>query len=130
MGFEIYVTSLEHIGIPTAKLDKTVFFYESLGFKLLHRTLNPETNERVVFLGMAGVVIETYDCASPSGVNGGVDHFALAVTDVEGAWNAAKAMGCALLDNAIQSMPFWENGVRFFTILGPNHEKVEFLQKC
>ncbi len=25
-------------------------------------------------------------------------------------------------------LPFWENGVKFFTIEGPNKEKVEFSQ--
>ena len=25
-------------------------------------------------------------------------------------------------------LPFWENGVKYFTILGPNREKLEFNQ--
>ncbi|MDD3243533.1 MAG: VOC family protein, partial [Eubacteriales bacterium] len=28
----------------------------------------------------------------------------------------------------VKGLPFWANGVRFFTILGPNAEKIEFSQ--
>ena len=37
--------------------------------------------------------------------------------------------GYELLDDAVRFLPFWARGVRFFTILGPNGEKVEFSQK-
>ena len=33
-----------------------------------------------------------------------------------------------MLDSEINSLPFFEKGVRFFTILGPNAEKIEFNQ--
>lgn len=33
-----------------------------------------------------------------------------------------------MLDAEIQFLPFWENGVRFFTIVGSNKEKIEFSQ--
>ncbi|MDD4797654.1 MAG: VOC family protein, partial [Eubacteriales bacterium] len=28
----------------------------------------------------------------------------------------------------IKGLPFWNNGVKFFTIMGPNAEKIEFCQ--
>ena len=37
--------------------------------------------------------------------------------------------GLAPLEDAIQFLPFWENGVRFFNLLGPNGETVEFSQR-
>ena len=38
--------------------------------------------------------------------------------------------GCAnhLCADEVHFLPFWENGVKFFTIEGPNKEKVEFSQ--
>lgn len=36
--------------------------------------------------------------------------------------------GFSMLDTKIQFLPFWEHGVKFFTVLGPNEEKVEFSQ--
>lgn len=32
------------------------------------------------------------------------------------------------LQDEIHFLPFWDNGVRFFTIKGPNEEKIEFSQ--
>ena len=29
----------------------------------------------------------------------------------------------------IEELPFWENGVKFFMIKGPNEERIEFCQK-
>ena len=39
-----------------------------------------------------------------------------------------KAEGYTLLDDHICSMPFWANGEKYFTIQGPNGEKIEFVQ--
>ena len=33
MNLKENLTGLEHVGIPTADLDKTIAFYESLGFR-------------------------------------------------------------------------------------------------
>ena len=35
-----FVTGYDHLGIPTNDMDATVKFYESLGFKLAHATVN------------------------------------------------------------------------------------------
>ena len=40
----------------------------------------------------------------------------------------AKEKGFCILDEEIQFLPFWENGVKFFTLTGPNKEKIEFSQ--
>ena len=60
---------------------------------------------------------------------GAVDHIALNVTDIESvfAWiNASETYQS--LDAEIQQLPFFERGVRFFRISGPNGETVEFNQ--
>ena len=45
------------------------------------------------------------------------------------AFAAVKAAGLMLVDQEIQSIPtFWENGIRYFNILGPNQETIEFCQ--
>ena len=36
--------------------------------------------------------------------------------------------GLNTTQDEVHFLPFWENGVRFFTIEGPNKEKVEFSQ--
>lgn len=129
MSIAEHVNGLQHLGLPTGALDATVAFYESLGFTVALSTINPNTGERVCFLTCKGLCIETYECAEPAGRAGAIDHLALDVDDVEAAWEAVRAAGYTPLEDDIQFLPFWENGVRFFNILGPNGEKVEFSQK-
>ena len=102
MSIAEHVTGLQHLGLPTAALDETAAFYESLGFVRAHSTVNPGTGERVCFL---------------------------TVDDIESAWEEVRMAGLAPLEDAIQFLPFWENGVRFFNLLGPNGETVEFSQR-
>ena len=89
MEIKDYALGLQHIGVPTENLEKTVEFYEALGFTIAHATVNEATGQRVRFMKLQNVVMEVYDI-----------HF----------------------------LPYWENGVKFFTIEGPNKEKVEFSQ--
>lgn len=123
-----YVTGLQHIGIPTNDLEATVAFYGMLGFQVAFRTVNEAAKEEVAFIRMGDVTIEAYENKQAALVNGALDHIALNVTDIEQVFKAAKEKGLCSLDKEIQFLPFWENGVKFFTVLGPNKEKVEFSQ--
>ena len=120
MSIAEHVTGLQHLGLPTAALDETAAFYESLGFVRAHSTVNPGTGERVCFLTCG---------AAPARRPGAIDHLALDVDDIESAWEEVRMVGLAPLEDAIQFLPFWENGVRFFNLLGPNGETVEFSQR-
>jgi len=55
-----------------------------------------------------------------------VDHIAINVTDVEEARRIADAMQLEVIEEG--QLPFFENGVKYFTVLGPNREKLEFNQ--
>jgi lactoylglutathione lyase len=121
-------TGIQHIGIPTKDMNKTIAFYESLGFHKAFHTGSAENNDRVVFLQLKDLVIETYETNEAAGVVGAVDHIALNVIDISAAFSVISNGEYTLLDSSIQQLPFWENGVRFFTILGPNKEKIEFSQ--
>ncbi len=123
------VTKIQHIGIPTNDIEKTVTFYESLGFENLYTTVNKEANEKVSFLQLANMLLELYQNGHAMNKTGAIDHIALDVTDINAAFEIAQANGYHLLDDSIQFLPFWKNGVKFFTILGPNGEKVEFNQR-
>lgn len=127
MTFAENITGIQHIAVPTADVEKTVAFYSLLGFeeKLREKGLRGP----VVFMGQKNLMLEFYVPEACAGSAGAVDHFAMDVKDVEAAFSAAKEAGFQLLDGEIQSRPFWENGVRFFNIQGPNGEKIEFSQK-
>lgn len=124
MAFSKIATGLQHIGIPTNDLNQTIDFYQSLGFELAHRTANGD--EQVAFLRLGDLTIETYQNFKAAKINGAVDHIAINVTDVDEARRIADSMGLEVIEEG--QLPFWENGVKYFTILGPNREKLEFNQ--
>lgn len=123
------VTKIQHIGIPTNDIEKTVIFYESLGFENAYTTVNKTANEKVAFLRLENMLLEIYQNGQAVNKTGAIDHIALDVVDIDAAFEIAQAGKYNFLDDSIQFLPFWENGVKFFTILGPNGEKVEFNQR-
>ena len=52
-------TGLQHIGIPTNDMDKTVEFYKKIGFEVAHETKDGDV--RVVFLKFRDLILETYE---------------------------------------------------------------------
>lgn len=123
-----YITGIQHIGIPTNDIEKTEAFYHELGFETAFETVNEAAGEKVKFLRCKNIVIETYENHQAALRNGAIDHLALDVTDIEETFRQIKAAGYPMLDEEIQFLPFWERGVKFFTIEGPNKEKIEFSQ--
>lgn len=124
MDFSGIATGVQHIGVPTNDIGATIDFYLSLGFQLAHRTVNGE--EQVAFLRLGNLTIETYQNFRAVGTAGAVDHIALNVTDVDEARRIAEEMGLEIIEEG--QLPFWDNGVKYFTVLGPNREKLEFNQ--
>lgn len=123
------VTGIQHIGIPTNDIEATKEFFTSLGFCIAYETVNEAANEKVCFLQLKNICIETYENRQAVGVPGAVDHIALDVADVDEAFREIKSAGrYNMLDDKVNFLPFWDNGVRFFTIMGPDGEKVEFSQ--
>ena len=121
-------TGIQHIGIPTNDIDKTVEFYHKLGFETAFETVNEEANEKVVFLKLGTLVVETYENHAAKMEHGAIDHVALDVRDIEEIFQYINEAGLNSTQDTIHFLPFWENGVKFFTIEGPNKEKVEFSQ--
>ena len=124
MTFRDISTGLQHIGLPTDDMEKTIRFYEALGFEVAYRTNNK--GEEVAFLRLGDLTIETYQNFRAAGLDGAWDHVAINVTDVDQARKLADGLGLDVIEAG--ELPFWDNGVKYFTVLGPNHEKVEFNQ--
>lgn len=127
-NFKMFITGLQHIGIPTNDMEATVSFYEGIGFEAVYRTVNEAADEKVTFLQLGNVMVETYENKSAVLMDGALDHIALDVTDIDAVFGLAKEKGLQMIDTEIQFLPFWKNGVKFFRISGPNKEKIEFNQ--
>lgn len=127
MDVKHFCTGIQHIGIPTNNIEETICFYEQLGFHVALLTKNKD--EAVAFLQMYNLIIETYENKSAVMQAGAIDHIALDVKNIDALFELVKMKHFQILDEQINSLPFWEHGVRFFTIVGPNKEKIEFCEK-
>ena len=121
-----YATGIQHVGIPTKDMDATKKFYEDLGFEAAFETVNDEA--RVCFLKMHNLVMEVYESEDAAGKIGAIEHVAIDVTDIEQVYKEICDKNMNTLQDEIHFLPFWDNGVSFFTIKGPNEEKIEFSQ--
>jgi len=61
--------------------------------------------------------------------DGHIDHIALNVTDIDKAYKELQKAGFEILEDAPVYLDFWDNGVKYFNIRGPDGEKLEFNEK-
>lgn len=125
MSASNYVMGLDHVGIPTMDMEATIAFFTALGFTIKYETMNGSS--RVLFLECSGVTIETYEVEKAAGVRGAIDHLALKVSDLDRALEEVQKTGYPVIEGPC-FLNFWDNGVRYFMVQGPNGEVVEFAQ--
>ncbi len=119
-----YCTGLQHVGIPTCRFSETLRFYQALGFARGFETILDR--KKVCFLSLAGVTVEIYEQDQTAGHPGAIDHIALQVSDIQACYAEAVASGCNILTEGVRFLPYFENGVHYFTIGGINGEQIEF----
>jgi catechol 2,3-dioxygenase-like lactoylglutathione lyase family enzyme len=120
-----YSNGIQHIGLPTNDMEATIAFYKKLGFEPVHEKT---VDCRVCFLQLQNLVIETYENKQAVLKPGAIDHIAIDCTNIEAAFAEAKKLGLQFAGEGIESLPFWKNGVKFFKVIGPNAELVEYCQ--
>ncbi len=121
-----FTTGIQHIGIPTNDMDATIKFYETLGFERAFET--DHNNGKVIFFRYGSIMLETYEKHGEAAEKrGAVDHIALNVTDLEKTLEEVQKTAYPVIEGP-NFLPFFENGVRYFSIMGPNAEVVEFNQ--
>ncbi len=129
-------TGLQHLGIPAWNLNTSIEFYEKLGFKVIHRkqTYHNDTPVEAAFVQLHEFVIELYELQGEDLAevkcrqNGHVDHFAINAIDVEKLFEVFQATNFELIDHELQHIDFFDKGVKFFRIMGPSKEVIEFNQ--
>ena len=123
-----FTTDLQHSGMIAEDLDETIAFYtETLGFELAGVFHNGEN--RCAFLRYGHLTIETWEGDEAPLATGAINHWALDVPDIEAAWENAKELGLDVKESEIQSIPsFWDKGIRYFNVWGPNRETIEFCE--
>jgi catechol 2,3-dioxygenase-like lactoylglutathione lyase family enzyme len=128
---------LQHLGLPVTDLERSKAFYMQLGFtEAMRMNIQPQREViRVAMMEHENFTIELYELGLEerreiaARSDGHIDHVALNVLDIEQAYAEIKSAGIEILeDDAPVYLPFWKSGVKYFTVRGPDGEKVEFNQ--
>lgn len=129
MEIKDFISGVQHIGLPTNDIERSMDFYRSLGFELVYETVNEAADERVAFMSLGNLVMEIYENRCAVERSGAIDHVALDVVDIDSLYGRVKSLGYEALEGKVRALPFWERGVKFFTIEGPDREKIEFCER-
>jgi lactoylglutathione lyase len=128
---------IQHLAIFVTDINRSRDFYEQFGFKVKLSEAIPAEPEpvKVAFLELNGLTLELVELGGDmrkqigSRDDGHIDHVALNVKDIDKAYTEMTAKGFkALEENAPVFLNIWKNGTKYFTIRGPEGEKVEFSQ--
>ncbi len=123
---QAYSDGIQHIGIPTSDIQRTIDFYKTLGFELATR--HDIGGRDFAFVRLGNLYLELIPSAEPSMTNGAVDHFCLNVKNIDDLFQKVSDAGYHMLSDKVQDIAFWEHGARYFFIQGPNNEKIEFCE--
>lgn len=132
-----HISGFQHLGLPVSNMQRSKDFYAQFGF---HETMFREipSDDGTVLISMLelnGFVLELFQLAGAaleeikSRSHGHIDHFALDVDDIHAVFRAVQAAGLSPVEDAPVFLPFWEKGVYYFNIQGPDGEKIEFNQR-
>lgn len=132
---EVKIKGLAHIGIPTSNLEKSIAFYESIGFKIIVNAPQLEGNN-FVFMECNGVIIglpqsldETVRSQAGTKGAGDIDHFALFIDDIDDVYEEFQKRGYRFATDGIVYTAAWEpKSCRCFMIYGPDNVKIEFVE--
>lgn len=133
---ELSFTKIQHIGIPVTDLARSMTFYQRLGFDSVmdsnfdHQGLKG----RCVMMKKGEILMELYQLPGPdlevvrNRQDGHVDHIAFDVEDIDFAYETLNKNGFTPIEPTPVFLSFWQKGCRYFNILGPDGERLEFNQ--
>ncbi len=126
MNGKFSVTGIQHIGLPVRDYAGTAEFYKSPGFSVLWQAADRDC----IFMKINEAVVEIYAADEVHPAWGAWDHIALNTDNIDEAYRAVREAGHRLAEgeNGPVFLPYFKKGVRYFTIIGPNSEKIEFNQ--
>lgn len=118
-----------HIGLAVNDIEASVRWYtDVLGFEVIGSFVCPD-GVPAQFLKSGDIVYEIFQPNEPVAAPGKIDHFCLESADIEADYAYCVSQGYTFEEEGIQSIPtFWENGIRYFKIMSPTGEAVEFCQ--
>ncbi len=130
------INHIQHIGIPVTDIKASEVFYEKLGFKNVMPSVFEHMGGKgiVAMMQLNDMIIELYQLPEialeeiRNRRDGYIDHIAFDVDNIEVTFNALKQEGFNIQEDAPVFLSFWKNGCKYFNIIGPGGERLEFNQ--
>ncbi len=124
--------ALDHIGLAVEDVEAAKDFYVSvLGGEILGKFRCEGNDYNVYFVKVGDTVYEMYQEPLAPDARGKIDHIAYVSEDIDADYKFCVDAGYTICTDGIEGIAtFWENGCRFFKILSPTGEQIEFAQKC
>ena len=123
-----FCSGVNHIGVPTLDYNKSVEFYLGLGFTKASTKVNPN-GQQVAFMQCGNLIVEIYDKEGAAMKIGAINHIAIDVHDIDKLFEIVKKKGFTLLTYQVNPLPYWEHGIKYFVVEGPNKERIEFCER-
>ena len=123
-----YITGLQHIGIPVNDFEGMIQFLGGLGFKTIREEHQPN-GDPVAFCEMKGLVLEVYEDKNAVQHSGVIGHIAIDVKGIDLLFEQLVQAGYRLDGEGVNFLPYWENGIKYVTVIGPEGLKLEFCER-
>jgi len=134
---DLKINHIQHIGIPVTDIIISERFYEKLGFKNVMSSTFESENEKggkVAMMERDNMIIELYQMPANqlseirNRKNGHVDHIAFDVDNIETTFELLKNNNFTIVEKEPVFLNFWNKGCKYFNVLGPDMERLEFNQ--
>lgn len=130
------INHIQHIGLPVTDISNSVTFYQQMGFENVMQSPFQEDGQPGTCIMMKNktIVIELYQLPEHklqeirNRKDGHIDHITFDVDDIDFAFKTLKEASFKIIEEQPVFLPFWKNGCKYFNILGPDNERLEFNQ--
>lgn len=132
---DLKINQLQHIGIPVSNIQKSIAFYEQFGFKNVMPStfeIEGEKGGIVAMMQLESMIIELYQLPNShlteikNRKDGSIDHIAFDVDDIDLTFKTLKENHFDIIETAPVFLNFWNKGCKYFNLVGPDGERLEF----
>jgi catechol 2,3-dioxygenase-like lactoylglutathione lyase family enzyme len=131
---QLSINRLQHVGIPITNKERSEAFYYKLGFdKVMEAPFQHEGGDGTcIMMQRDDMIVELYQMpekllpAIKARQDGHIDHIAFDVTDIDNTFRLLKENGFHIAESSPVFLKFWMHGCKYFNIIGPDGERLEF----
>lgn len=133
---DLKLNFIQHVGLPVTNLETSEAFYRRLGFANVMASGFDYKGGlgSVAMMRRGGMILELYQMPEAQlqeirgRKDGYIDHIAFDVDSIDEAFAALKSEAFSIVEDAPVFLPFWNKGCKYFNVLGPDGERLEFNQ--